>query len=85
MKSLQKSKIYYYDPQSPGMNVQLPQSESTSRKLTSPAPPVLIQLQCFGTIHCLVNLQHPPNLSLQSAESEMLYQSKAVLSKIEIV
>ena len=37
VKSLQKRKIeqiYYYDPQSAGINVQSPQSESTTRKLT---------------------------------------------------
>ena len=37
VKSLQKSKIaqiYYYDPQSTGINVQSPQSESTLRRLT---------------------------------------------------
>ena len=38
VKSLQKSKItqiyYHYDPQSAGINAQLPQSESTPRRLT---------------------------------------------------
>ena len=37
VKSLQKSKIaqiYYYDPQSAGINMQSSQSESTPRRLT---------------------------------------------------
>ena len=37
VKSLLKSRIaqiYYYDPQSAGINLQSPQSESTSRRLT---------------------------------------------------
>ena len=34
MKSLQKEQIYYYDPQSAGINVKSPQSESTPRRLT---------------------------------------------------
>ena len=41
MKSLQKeqiAQIYYYDPQSAGINVQSPQSESTPRRLTLKNP-----------------------------------------------
>jgi hypothetical protein len=46
VKSLQKSKmaqIYYYEPQSAGINLQSPQSESTPRRLTF----ILNQSDCF--------------------------------------
>ena len=33
-KSSKIAQIYYYDPQSAGINVQSPQSESTPRRLT---------------------------------------------------
>ena len=71
VKSLKKSKvaeIYYYEPQSAEINVQLPKSESTPIRLT------LVQMVFFFKFSIIVQSEFHPNFSWQSKWPHLIFK-----------